>query len=373
MRKLFHKIHLWLSVPFGIIITVICLSGAAMVFETEITQALNPQLYRVEYTKGQQHMPPSGLVPAIMQQVPDSLRLASLQYSGKPDEACIASFSNVKRKTLSVNPYTGEVNGWIEENTFFQQMRRLHRWLLDPPEKKGEMSTGKMVVGISTIIMVVVTVSGIVIWFPRKRSSVKSRLRISVNKGWRRFWYDCHVATGIYVAILILIMALTGLTWSFGWYRNAAYSLLGGAQRQTEAPSMPQQPRGNGQDKYRRERQDYRAWDNALAQVQKRYNEYKAVKLASDNIAIYPYQHFMTRASDTATFDKQTGNITGIKLYKDTPRAQKLRGWFFALHTGTWGGIYTKLLYFLAALAGGILPLSGYYLWIKKKWKGSKK
>ena len=36
MRKLFSKLHLWLSVPVGIFITVICLSGAALVFEQEI-------------------------------------------------------------------------------------------------------------------------------------------------------------------------------------------------------------------------------------------------------------------------------------------------------------------------------------------------
>lgn len=42
MRKAFAKIHLWFSIPFGIIISVICLSGAALVFEQDITRALNP-------------------------------------------------------------------------------------------------------------------------------------------------------------------------------------------------------------------------------------------------------------------------------------------------------------------------------------------
>ena len=39
--------------------------------------------------------------------------------------------------------------------------------------------------------------------------------------------YDSHVALGFYATIFLLIMALTGPTWSFGWYREAAYSLLG--------------------------------------------------------------------------------------------------------------------------------------------------
>lgn len=45
----------------------------------------------------------------------------------------------------------------------------------------------------------------------------------------------------------------------------------------------------------------------------------------------------------------------------------------FAFHTGSWGGMTTKVLYFLAAFIGGILPLSGYYLWLKKKRLSKKK
>ena len=52
MNKVFRKIHLWLSVPVGLIITVICLTGAALVFERDITESLNPKIYKVAYTEG---------------------------------------------------------------------------------------------------------------------------------------------------------------------------------------------------------------------------------------------------------------------------------------------------------------------------------
>ena len=38
MKKIFEKIHLWLSVPFGLIITLICFSGAMLVFEDEVNE-----------------------------------------------------------------------------------------------------------------------------------------------------------------------------------------------------------------------------------------------------------------------------------------------------------------------------------------------
>lgn len=50
MNRFFRKIHLWLSLPFGLIITVICFSGAMLVFENEVMQLTRRDLYRVERT-----------------------------------------------------------------------------------------------------------------------------------------------------------------------------------------------------------------------------------------------------------------------------------------------------------------------------------
>lgn len=220
MRKFFHQIHLWLSIPLGILISVICLTGAILVFEKEITQIMYPET-QVTQVEGQQ----------VRKQRPE----------------------------------------------FFRQVRALHRWLLDAPAKKGEPSVGKTVVGITTVVMIVILVSGIVIWIPRNSRILKNRLQISCTKGWRRFWYDSHVALGFYSTLFLLIMALTGLTWSFSGYRTFMYD-----------------------------------------------------------------------------------------LFSDLP-IDNMKRFFYSLHTGTWGGLTTRILYFLTALVGGILPLSGYYLWWKKQ------
>lgn len=51
--------------------------GAALVFERDITESLNPKIYKVAYTEGDTPLPPSELVASIRQQVPDSLELLS--------------------------------------------------------------------------------------------------------------------------------------------------------------------------------------------------------------------------------------------------------------------------------------------------------
>lgn len=73
------------------------------------------------------------------------------------------------------------------------------------------------------------------------------------------------------------------------------------------------------------------------------------------------------RAADRYAFDTTSGEMTGSALYKDASRASKVSGWVYSVHTGSWGGILTKVLTFIAALLGASLPLTGYWMWLKRR------
>lgn len=105
---------------------------------------------------------------------------------------------------------------------------RLHRWLMDVPAQRGAMTPGKMIVGISTLASVAVLISGIFLWWPRGKAGLKRSLSLVAGKGAFSFWRSTHVAGGMYIVLFVTVMALTGLTWSYGWYRNIFYSLFGG-------------------------------------------------------------------------------------------------------------------------------------------------
>ncbi len=380
MKKIFAKIHLWLSLPLGIVLTVVCLSGAVLVFEGEITRALHPELYRVAAPADARPLRPSQLADRIRGQMPDSLHLVSLQLSARSDEPCMAAFRETGRKQLSVDPYTGRVNGWAESPAFFGTVRKLHRWLLDPPPSKGEKSVGKAIVGVSTLGLVLILVSGLILWIPRSRKALRNRLKVSYSDGRRRFWHDSHVTLGFYATLLLLVMALTGLTWSFGWYRTAAYELFGGTQQTVAAQEdlSWKVDSGNRQSRARSGERtagrehgetetcpfDHAVWDDVLEQLTAHYTAYKTIVLTQAEAQVT--RRSAMRRIDRATFDPRNGRLAEITRYEDTPRQQRLRGWFYTFHTGTWGGIWTKILYFLAALIGATLPLTGYYLWWKR-------
>ncbi|WP_301384082.1 PepSY domain-containing protein [uncultured Alistipes sp.] len=384
MKKIFAKIHLWLSLPLGIVLTVVCLSGAVLVFEGEITRALHPELYRVAAPADARPLRPSQLAGRIGGQMPDSLHLVSLQLSARSDEPCMAAFRETGRKQLSVDPYTGRVNGWAESPAFFGTVRKLHRWLLDPPPSKGEKSVGKAIVGVSTLALVLILVSGLILWIPRSRKALRNRLKVSYSDGRRRFWHDSHVTLGFYATLLLLVMALTGLTWSFGWYRTAAYALFGGPQQTVAAQEKPSRKADSG-NRHERERSrertagreqgerqaetearpfDYAVWDAVLGELTAHCTAYKTIVLTQTEAQVA--RQSAMRRIDRATFDPRSGRLAEITRYEETPRQQRLRGWFYAFHTGTWGGFWTKILYFIAALIGASLPLTGYWLWWRR-------
>lgn len=65
MKKFFAKIHLWLSIPFGIIIAIVCLTGAILVFETEILELCYPSRYFVKEVKGERLSPAVLMAPPV--------------------------------------------------------------------------------------------------------------------------------------------------------------------------------------------------------------------------------------------------------------------------------------------------------------------
>lgn len=396
MKKIFRKIHLWLSVPFGLIITLVCFSGAMLVFENEANEWFRRDLYYVETVK-ESPLPMDKLLEKVATTLPDSVAVTGVSISSDPGRAYQVSLSKPRRASLYVDQYTGEVKGKSERSGFFMFMFRMHRWLLDSMNPGNEgIFWGKMIVGVSTLLLVFVLISGIVIWWPRTRKALKNSLKITATKGWRRFWYDLHVAGGMYALIFLLAMALTGLTWSFPWYRTAFYKVFGVEVQQRAAQGHEQKSDAQKRDtklaahrEKKREGNDVRKgersrrpennhsdmysvtspfvyWQEIYDKLGRQNPEYKQISISSGTASVSFNRFGNQRASDRYSFNTDNGEFTETSLYQHQDKSGKIRGWIYSVHVGNWGGMFTRILTFIAALLGAALPLTGYYLWIKR-------
>lgn len=336
-KKVFRKIHLWLSVPTGIFIALICFSGAMMVFEKEITELCRHDLYFVQEVKGST-LPEQRLVEIVTATLPDSVTVTGVKTFPEADRAWQVSLSKPRRASVFIDQYTGEIKGRYERLPFFDTMFHLHRWLLDPSK-----SIGKWIVGVCTLLLVIILVTGLLMWLTNRKKPLTQSLKISCNKGWHRFWHDLHVAGGIYATIFLLAMALTGLTWSFSWYRTGFYAMLG----------VDASAGGHGRP-------------------------------ATEQVAAPRHHHHEAPEALDSTSHRRTegvgrhGNHSEAKAAEATPRsgsndrAASVRSTIYKIHTGGWGGIIAKIITFLAALLGATLPITGYYLWIRRLRNKSK-
>jgi uncharacterized iron-regulated membrane protein len=370
MRLKIRWIHAALSIPAGLIISLICFSGAALVFEEEIMRGCFPSRYYVSATK-EAPLPLAELMEKVEAQLPDTLTVASVMIPGNPKENYRMSLAGQGRGVMMfVDPYSGAVREiYRSDGNFFSVMRRLHRWLLTGFKPDGGAPVGKTIVGIATLLLVFILISGTALWVIRRiKSRHKRGLSIRLRSGKTRLFYDLHVAGGIYASVVLLALSLTGLTWSFAWYRNGFYRLFGAeiAVRPPNAPQAGGGGRGGGNRGERGEKPDYVSWQQAVESLKANHPSYRMLSVQDGRASASSQTTGNVRATDSYTFNPRTGEITEANLYADQDKSAKLRGWIYSVHVGSWGGWLTRIITFLAAMLGGSLPLTGYFLLWKR-------
>lgn len=379
VRKLFKKLHLWLSLPFGLIIMTTCLTGALLVFEKEITALVQHE--SVASVPDQEPLPLSVLLERVAEKTPDSVEITSITIPTSPHRAYNVGLSKPRRAGVLIDPYTGKIIGPSGRLAFFTTVRELHRWLLDSmkPEAEG-IFWGRVIVGTSTLLFVFILLTGLFLWWPKKLKGVGKRLKISLHQGRQRLFYDLHAVGGVYVFVLLLAMAMTGLTWSFEWYRTGFYKVFGAEMAEggkgDKGPKKDKRkdaPREEGAEQAKLPA-SHIYWEEVVSYVREVSEaDYPEITVKDGEVEVPLAGLGNIRATDSFRFDKKTGQVTEYKAYREAKRDKKLRGWIYSVHTGAWGGLFTRICYVLAALFGASLPLTGYYIFYQRKWGKKRK
>lgn len=380
-RKLFRKLHLWLSLPFGLIIMTTCLTGALLVFEKEITELVRHDSYTIPVRKtGRLSL--QSLLERVASETPDSVQITSVTIPSDFRRAYTVGLSKPRRAGVLVDPYTGKIVGQSGRLPFFTTVRELHRWLLDSmkPDSEG-IFWGRVIVGTSTLLFVFILLTGLFLWWPKKLKGVGKRLKISLGHGRQRLFYDLHAVGGVYVFVLLLAMAMTGLTWSFEWYRAGFYKVFGAEMAEggkgDKGPKKDKRnkdaPREEGAEQAKLPA-SYIYWEEVVEYViEVSEADYPEITVKDGEVEVPLAGLGNSRAADSFRFDKKTGQVTEYKAYREAKRDKKLRGWIYSIHTGAWGGLFTRICYVLAALFGASLPLTGYYIFYQRKWGKKRK
>jgi uncharacterized iron-regulated membrane protein len=196
-----------LVIPF---LLNLAITGSLYLFKDEINNTFFGYRYEVQPTGSR--LAPQKITDIAASAVPGS-SATSYRDPGSADRSAIVTVSSEAGSTLVfVNPYDGKVLDMVgSENEFNYVVKRIHSLAYFG-------STTNKLIEITGGFAMVLVVTGIYLWWPRRQSGGVVSVRGTPSR--RVFWRDLHAVTGAFAGVLIFFLALTGMPWSGYWGAN---------------------------------------------------------------------------------------------------------------------------------------------------------
>ena len=381
LKRTLKILHRWVGLITGVLVFIISITGAIFVFEREISGLWHRNLLQVE-PAAQPMKSASALLDIGSKALGSDTEPSWIEGFG-PDRAVEVHAYHWKDsaqglwywdamqvwKAAYLNPYTGEVLGTLDHRfAFFPIVRQIHQNFLLRYE------IGHRVVGITVLVFLGMLLTGFALWWPRNRVALRQRLQVAWKSGRRRLHFDLHAVAGIYVSPLALIIAATGLVWSFEWWGAGMNFLISGktgdpwAEDPVVASTPPAADGMRPQD--RAGIQGTTPLDLAFSEVMRRSrpggNYWVSFPEDSTGVLEAAYQEPVKSGWVTWSglkFDAYSGEILYAELFADKDIRKKFRHSLYDIHVGSIYGWPTQILALLASLLCAGLPVTGFLMW----------
>lgn len=273
------------------------------------------------------------------------------------DGAAFVRFSkqNSKERTeVVVDPFLLKVLEVKDSSGgFFRIIKRFHDNLLI-----GEV--GKNIVGIYGFVMIFMTISGMILWWP-KSGMLKRALTFKLADKGKKFHRDIHGAIGFYLTIPLFIISFSGV---YLIYPNSTHAFVDTFFSARNLREMP---------KASKVENDMISIDEALEIA----NQDNLISASIPAKKDQPYrfnfapENYRDGAPMITVFvDQYEAKIIENRDPKYFSIGEKIIAWQHALHAGEEFGLISKTINFLAGLSILLFSITGVMLWwIKRKSK----
>lgn len=203
-RKLLIWLHGWLGLITGLLLSVMGLSGSALVFRPEIEARLYPQWMIVEPQTLRASW--QTMLQTVQRAFPDD-RVQHI-FIGREANRAHEFWLRDGELRVYVDPYTARVLGSREPGSDATGwLFELHTDLLN-----GEI--GHNIVGIGGMFLILLGLSGLALWWPGKNWRRGFTMRWNTN--WKGRNYELHRVCGALACGGLMMIALTGtaLVWA---------------------------------------------------------------------------------------------------------------------------------------------------------------
>jgi sulfite reductase (NADPH) flavoprotein alpha-component len=360
-RKVLFQLHWIFGITVGLVLAIVGATGALLSFEQQIVSSLAGDSRRIAAT-GRTPLTPAELLTRVAASEPQK-RISALSIAYEPYETVRVTFA--PREQRYADPYTGALlpatSGGAE--TFFRNVRQLHRWLM--LGDLGDRDVGRQIVGASTVLLVFMALTGHYLRWPRGPAARRLETWLVPDfrlKG-RAFLWNLHAVIGTWVLPVYLVIALTGLQWSYEWYRDGLYNIAG-VERPAGGEGGQREARGTADiptfarawDTFAREAAGFTSVNVNLAAAPERPLEFRYLDAQPSH----------ERAFNTLAIDKE-GRVSKLELYKDKKLAAQWVSSIFPLHSGSYFGLAGVIIFLLASLAMPLFTVTGWLMYLRRR------
>jgi uncharacterized iron-regulated membrane protein len=322
-------------------------TGSLLVFERGIDHALNR---RLDYVKPATPLPLGELLIDVEKAHP-GYHVTDMAFSREPDipyQMYLNPGDDAEGFVVMVNQYSGQILGNASTRNQFMDFNGLHTHLLMETHRE----TGKLIVGVASILLFFLSCSGPVLWWRRKIFVVNTSSP-------RRANFDLHNMLGVFCSVFLFCFSLTGiaLTWE-----ESASKFVNWVTRSNEmllTPEMPQPLPGAAT----------LGIDQILAAAR------AALPGAEiDSLSMHPGEPVDVRMKfpedrtpvgrSRVWLDPYTGKLLNVWSTRTAPIGFKInRMWMREIHSGDILAWPTRILACIVSLALPILTITGTLIW----------
>ncbi|MGL3105173.1 PepSY-associated TM helix domain-containing protein [Bradyrhizobium sp. BR 1432] len=369
-KSILLQVHSIAGLALALLLALIALTGAIMSFEDEIVDHLNAGIMLVVPRPAPALMPDE--LVARLKATHDVGKVSAVMLSSDPSAAVRVRFGRDEQggrpASLYVDPYDARVLGSPRGEEFFATVRRLHRWLLIPGDAKG---WGRQITGVVALGLIVMLVSGLVLRWPRRAGSVKMWLKPNLSLSGRGLHRSLHAIIGTWVLPIYLVMTLTGLWYSFDWYKDGVVWLLSRPQGPAAKMMPANPPRAAGRPEPAQPIGFDQAWTTFQREEGGRFARALLTLPASPGtvIRIRSWGKDMTLEAtrDEFRIDAVTGQLASAERYSDKTFGEKVIAAIYDIHRGAILGWPGKLAFMIAAALMPLFAVTGILLYLSRR------
>lgn len=372
VKKVLFQLHWIFGITAGLILAIVGFTGAMLSVEDPILEAINPGVMSIAPPANVQKLSPQELIDAIKAREPEA-RINSVTIRNEPhqtSQVALAPVDGGRGETRYANPYTGELLAKPQGEEFFRSVMQLHRWILIPG---GSAGAGRTIVGICTLILIYLAITGLYLRWP-KRHSLKTWFKLDLKKKGRPMWWSIHSVFGTVVFVAYIVMSVTGLWWSFEWWKNGMSLALTGKPVVAQQQGGPGGGGGAGRSGGQQQPIEVSlapAWTGFQQATEGKFSTatFTISRKADDPVQVrfLPSDAQHDRANDQMRLDAASGAVVSHDRFKEKPFGEQVYSSNYNLHTGAYFGPIGVMLWMLASLMMPVFFVTGWILYLGRR------